>query len=138
MRRLAFGSWQSFTASITFLVIVGLFVVPVECSVAAGPHSLFIAAREIAALQVVQLDHGGHPGTGHHHHAGSPGQSIPSDPAAAGDPPSPAELTAGGAAALVAPAIDSTLIAPPPLPLVSRDLSIPPDSLRAGPEPPPP
>lgn len=137
MRRLAFGSWQSFAASITFLVIAGLFVVPVECSLAAGPHSLFIAARDIAALQIVHLDHGVHPEAGHQHHAGSPGQSNPGDPAAAGDPPSPAELTIDGAA-IAAPVIDSALIAPPPLPLISRDLSIPPDYLRTGPEPPPP
>lgn len=138
MRRLVFGSWPSFTASITFLVIVGLFVVPAECSVAAGPHSLFISPRDIASLQAGNLAHGGHAGAGHYHHGESPAKNVSDDPVTTGDPPTTAELMSDGAAALAVPIVDSALIAPPSPPLVSRDLPIPPDHLRAGPEPPPP
>lgn len=38
-------------AILTVLVTFGLVAVPVECSVAAGPHSVFISAQSVAVLQ---------------------------------------------------------------------------------------
>ena len=35
----------------TFIVILGMLNIPVECAVAAGPHSLFLAPETVAELQ---------------------------------------------------------------------------------------
>lgn len=51
MRFMAVLSAIRGTASIATLVVFGLLMIPVECSVAMGPHTIFVSADAVAALQ---------------------------------------------------------------------------------------
>jgi hypothetical protein len=49
------------TATMATLVVFGLLMIPVECSVAMGPHTIFVSADAVAALQDdARQPHGGH------------------------------------------------------------------------------
>jgi hypothetical protein len=145
-------------------VLFGLLAVPVECSVAMGPHSVFLDPRGVAALQGssaggVRPDPG-HAGHGHgaavaarqssYPHPGAdqlgspePGgrpsrRATPSDAEAVAAPPSPAELALDAIARILIP---DTEHAPPalgsPVRAPTEDLA-PPKAVRLGPDPPPP
>jgi hypothetical protein len=64
-------------ATIAILVVFGLLMIPVECSVAMGPHTLFISADAVAALQDGALPSG----SGHGAHVAP--EQAPSHTAAA-------------------------------------------------------
>ena len=51
-------------ATMAILVVFGLLMIPVECSVAMGPHTIFVSADAVAALQ--EGAHQSHAGHGAH------------------------------------------------------------------------
>lgn len=53
-------------ATMATLVVLGLLMIPVECSVAMGPHTIFVAADAVAALQVQDDAPQPHAGQGAH------------------------------------------------------------------------
>lgn len=69
MRLPALSLCSTMLRSLAAIVALGLLLVPVECSVAAGPHSIFLDAQDLAALQTANA---GSPGrSGHHGHGHS-------------------------------------------------------------------
>ncbi len=136
-------------------VAIGLVSVPVECTVADGPHSIFADARSVAALQDGS---GGRASSahGHDHHASATGgtdaadrdngasasgSGIQPDPAA-GDadaaPPQPAGFASDAISAASLPFLDDTLAALGPLVRIPTDALVLPGELLRSPEPPPP
>lgn len=106
---------------IAIIVTVGLLIVPVECSLAAGPHSIFQSAAALATLQTAHA-HGQAARAGHH-----PGQTAEptSSPATAGfaggrdpsqsDMPTVKEANAVGVGLALLAALLATMMLPPPI-----------------------
>jgi len=65
-------------ATMAILVVFGLLMIPVECSVAMGPHTIFVSADAIAALQ----DGAHQPHAGHGAHATPEGTEPATTPSA--------------------------------------------------------
>lgn len=153
-------------ATIAILVVFGLLLIPVECSVALGPHTLFISADAVAALQGDKASHTTHHASGqeatqstiaHQALPDAPHDSDASMPMASDDhapgsaptsgstgthfsstPARPAGISADAVVTIALPGDN------PPLLAANDDVdallvvSSPPDRLLIGPEPPPP
>ncbi len=92
---------------LTALLLLGMLSLPVECTLVAGPHSMFVDAANLAALQ-----HGMQPGASssdagvqpRHHHADqaeTPHQQDEDSPPL----PSPAELAGNSLTAIDVPSV---------------------------------
>lgn len=131
-----------FSSPIALLVALGLLFVPVECSHAAGPHSIFIAADAVASLQEQHAAHDVHAhgpaGGAHAGHAALDGDEsacLAPEPAS---PPETAELVTYGLVAAALLGSDAGQRATTDLLQPLTGCQIPRQHLLPGPEPPPP
>ncbi len=77
---------------VALVIALGLASTPIQCGLAAGPHSLFVAVDAPAARAgervVIIVDHGAHHGHHHHHqhqHGAAPAtERAPATPLEAG------------------------------------------------------
>ena len=125
---------------VVLLVVAGLLNIPVECSLVAGPHSMFLSATAIAELQHGAMpdmtDMPPHTGTA----AGHPTSPKEVDDASGSDhaPPTPAGFASDAVPlrASSGPWQGPRLIGPPLR--ISTEVAALPARLLTGPEPPPP
>lgn len=132
------------------LVMLGLALVPVECSVAMGPHSVFVDRVRLAELQGAATDHGNNgsaapvvagAGNGNHaaggHAVPAPHSAVPEigSDAAGANPPMTADVDAAVGAVLLA-----ALLLPAGRPAARFVLSpsLPVPAAERGPDRPPP
>jgi hypothetical protein len=148
-------------------VVLGLLSIPVECSVAVGPHSMFADARDVATLQGAVTGGDSHR---HGHAALMAGAVTMSDqvvtdvPRSAdlmasmthgvresghlastlsatgmrATPPSPAGITSDAIVTIAMPRIEHALLVSGFFLRIGVEKVLPPASLQFGPEPPPP
>jgi len=139
------------------LLTVGLLSVPVECTVAAGPHSIFTDAQAVATLQGRAAD------ADHAHHASSstpahpdlrgeqghdvvstdqPAQPAHTDESTAADGstslPAPAGIALDAVVAISMPGIDPPMITVGSVARALTTMALPFDHPPAAPTPPPP
>jgi hypothetical protein len=136
---------------LVILIAFGLATVPVECSVAIGPHSIFIAADDVVALQDAAAADGL---AAHLHSTGSmPPASHDADGMATGrsdgmpstatttnghSTPAPAGVAMDAIVAMSMPDTRQDLGVTGALTAILGDLLLPPGRLLPAPEPPPP
>ena len=106
---------------IAIIVTVGLLIVPVECSLAAGPHSIFQSASALATLQAAHA-HGETAPAGHHHGQAADPTSSPATAGFAGDRdlfqadmPTVEDANPVGVGLALLAAILATMMLPPPI-----------------------
>lgn len=129
MRLTAAFSAMCGKATIAILVVFGLLLIPVECTVAMGPHTLFLSADAVASLQNGETRHLAGPhvdGDGHLAPADDavPDASTDGQPAhqSHGQPPDTSAAAPGDATKGNSPPAAQEVDAGPPLPAgVSSD-----------------
>jgi hypothetical protein len=133
------------------LIILGLASVPVECSVAMGPHSIFIAAEDVAKLQGMasagssheQMHDMGMMPSASHEVGGMAASDSPDMPSTAPTTtghatPDPAGVAMDAIVAMSIPDTRQDLGVAGTLTAILGDLLLPPGRLLPAPEPPPP
>ena len=133
------------------LIVLGLASVPAECSVAVGPHSIFIAAQDVAALQ------GAASASSPHEHTHSMGLKPPESHETGGmatghspempatetratghSTPDPAGFAMDAIVSISIPDTRQDLGVTGSLAAILGDLLLPPGRILPAPEPPPP
>ncbi len=146
------------TPILVALVVLGLVSIPVECAVAAGPHSIFADARSVSALQG-EAANDGHAAHGHDHHGSTssrlaaPDRTEPESDSTTGPtsdggasvaqqrdpaPPSTAGVASDAITGVSLPVLEDAPRTEGTRARVPTDVPWPPGHLLPGPEPPPP